>query len=388
MKKKTIFILLASLFIFSAMATIAIAANPPSAIDQILGSIAGENFGKIYEKYGVFIDMVIYLIIFIGLTRWALSKNVKFQEGGKALQVGIGIVFAVGLALWGEQQGFNIMSFGPVAFGILVAIMCFAAYVGMKEFGIHRGTAAAIAYAAAFLVISASGAFLWLSTKAGIVVALLSILFILAIVWIGWEIIHKIMNFRKGRKGKVDTETGTGTSQPTSTKDEKKGKKDIDREEKQEENEAIQIKKMAEGIKALTDDLKSRSGDKTPAQMNQGARSVIRDITNKQLKTLRRINKRVEKFGVRLLNDLKTAGKDLKAEDEQAINLALKNEEGIKNLQMFGGDLIKTLKKDDNAIDPKVLDELDKFYIILNEMYKNTENLLLIDKRLREQIGA
>ena len=65
MDKKIILLLLISIFIISS--TIVLAEE--NVIENVLSAIAGDKFDitSIYNKYGMFIDLVIYLLIFLGI---------------------------------------------------------------------------------------------------------------------------------------------------------------------------------------------------------------------------------------------------------------------------------------------------------------------------------
>jgi hypothetical protein len=158
MKKKTLLILILTVCFISLFAT---AVSAQTFWDSILGPF--EGFEEAYDKYFPFIDAIIYCIIFIGLAEWTIGK--KFSggyssgKGGKAVVAGIGIIFAISLALWERTAGFNIKAFGPIAMGIFVAVMCLALYEGLKE-GAKMGTttAATISYTAFFFAMLGFGA--------------------------------------------------------------------------------------------------------------------------------------------------------------------------------------------------------------------------------------
>lgn len=158
MKKKTLLILILTVCLISLFAT---AVSAQTFWDSILGPF--EGFEEAYDKYFPFIDAIIYCIIFIGLAEWTIGK--KFSggyssgKGGKAVVAGIGIIFAISLALWERTAGFNIKAFGPIAMGVFVAVMCLALYEGLKE-GAKMGTttAATISYTAFFFAMLGFGA--------------------------------------------------------------------------------------------------------------------------------------------------------------------------------------------------------------------------------------
>jgi len=136
MNKKILFLMI-SIFIILAANAFA-----QGVVQDILSSIAGEKFDitEIYNKYGMFIDMVIYLVLFMGVSMMALGK--KFKDN-KSVVIAVGLVLAIGLAVWGNQGctntttgtttvidrascNFSIVSFGPLA-GAIFALLIFVA---------------------------------------------------------------------------------------------------------------------------------------------------------------------------------------------------------------------------------------------------------------------
>jgi len=146
MKNKTFFKFLSGLIIGSATACSAYAAET-----GMIGSLISP-FGKlevVYGKFGPFIDAMIYLIIFLGISQATLGKQFDKSKGGRAIVIGVGLVLAIGLSLFGVRTGFNIASFGPIAAIILISLMGFAFYTGITSFeieGVDKLTIAAIAY--------------------------------------------------------------------------------------------------------------------------------------------------------------------------------------------------------------------------------------------------
>jgi len=108
-----------------------------NVVEDVLSAIAGDDFDitRIYDKYGAFIDIVVYLIVFVGVANATLMKRFK-GAGGKAITIGVGIVLAVSLAYWGRSTDppFTIASFGPFAGFVLALLIFVAIYEIMKGF--------------------------------------------------------------------------------------------------------------------------------------------------------------------------------------------------------------------------------------------------------------
>jgi len=174
MNRKTFFVLLISLFVFSALA---IAVSAQGVFDALLSPFG--RFDEVYTKFSFFIDTVIYLIIFLGLAKFALGK--RFGKEGRAVVVGVGIVLALSLSLFSARAGFNIASFGPVAAIILMALMGYSVWVGIKSLeieGVDNLTLAAIAYLLVYfgVLMAVPGAAAWINERVPVIGALLALL--------------------------------------------------------------------------------------------------------------------------------------------------------------------------------------------------------------------
>ena len=91
-------------------------------IGDLLSPFEGLDLLKIYSRFPQFIDFILFSVIFIGLAQAILHK--KFEgKGGKAVIIGFGLSLALGLVLVEKQWGFSLMSFGHIAFAILLVLM-------------------------------------------------------------------------------------------------------------------------------------------------------------------------------------------------------------------------------------------------------------------------
>src|SRR3989338_243363 len=105
MKQKKLFLLMLIIFVINS-AVLAQEERPfQDVISEVLDPIAGRGFdlAEIYGKYGMFIDFVIYLVLFIGIAQATLMKHFE-GTGGKTVVVVVGIMLAVGLTVWAHQE--------------------------------------------------------------------------------------------------------------------------------------------------------------------------------------------------------------------------------------------------------------------------------------------
>lgn len=127
MSLKKPILLLFFIIIFSSF----VSAAEVGIFDDVFSSIVPEgfNFAHVYEKYGMFIDMIIYLVLFIGVAQATLMKRFE-GTGGKTVVVVVGIMLAVGLSVWANEEvngepRFMIKDLGPIT-GALFALIIFS----------------------------------------------------------------------------------------------------------------------------------------------------------------------------------------------------------------------------------------------------------------------
>lgn len=90
------------------------------------------NFGNInildfYNQYGSYIDMVLFLLIFLGVSRGVFGQH--FKEGNKTVYVGIGLFLSFALLLYEESAGFHLLTaFGPAVFILFLIIVLYLVF--------------------------------------------------------------------------------------------------------------------------------------------------------------------------------------------------------------------------------------------------------------------
>lgn len=127
-----------TLIIFSLIILIPILSTLASAnlLEEVLAPFETTDFSVIYDSYYSIIDFIIYTILFIGLAQVALSKHFD-SRGGKAVVVAIGLVLAISLTISESVLGFNLRSFGPLAATIIIFLVGFVIFLGIKSAGME-----------------------------------------------------------------------------------------------------------------------------------------------------------------------------------------------------------------------------------------------------------
>lgn len=127
MALKKAVVLLFFVFLFSSVVIAAEEESIQDILSSVFEPLAGKdfNFAKTYDDYGKFIDLILYIVFFIGVAQFTLMKRFE-GVGGKLVVVVVGIMLAVGLSAWAYSQNppFTLKSFGPIA-GAIVSLFIF-----------------------------------------------------------------------------------------------------------------------------------------------------------------------------------------------------------------------------------------------------------------------
>lgn len=139
------------------------------------------DISALYDRYSIMIDLVIYLLIFVGLAQFTLGQRFK-GRGGKAITIGIGLTLALSLAIAEKFLGFSIRSFGPIAAGIFLAVLGLMLYRLIKHFGAGFAVSCSLAYIIVLLSVIATvpGFFKWVNDAMPILNLILLIGFFIA----------------------------------------------------------------------------------------------------------------------------------------------------------------------------------------------------------------
>jgi len=91
------------------------------------------------------IDILVYLLIFIPVARLTLGRRYEGRDG-RILSTVVGVVLAFSLYLAEIGIGFSIRSLGPVAAGILIFVVGFIIYCMFKVLGVGSTTAGSVTF--------------------------------------------------------------------------------------------------------------------------------------------------------------------------------------------------------------------------------------------------
>ena len=117
-----------------------------SAFDVFnLGNV---NLLDFYNQYGSYVDMVLFLLIFLGLARWVFGQH--FKEGNRTIYVGLGLFLSFALLLYEESANFHILTaFGPIVLVLFLLIVIFL----VSRFLLSTGRAGIFVIGVTYLVL-------------------------------------------------------------------------------------------------------------------------------------------------------------------------------------------------------------------------------------------
>jgi hypothetical protein len=175
------------------------------------------KINELYETYATIIDFALLMVLFIALADFTLKQRFG---GRRSISIVIGIILAVGAEWWMSQRGFTLGMLGPIGVIIVLGLIGISIfYIIVKalegEQKEYKSIAAAAAYILVYLAMKSvsPGIFGWLEENADIIAAILEILFVVALVYVGIGIYRIIAGmFRRGpaQSGTWGTPTGPG----------------------------------------------------------------------------------------------------------------------------------------------------------------------------------
>ncbi len=181
--------LLMYFFVLLAIATPVLSQTDP--FSAILEPFANFNLTKVYERYGVFIDFLAYVVLFINVAMFSLAK---MYGQNKAIPVVIGGILGIAATFFAQTAGFKLVALGPFALAIGLIVVGVAVYKLITGLGIgDAGTAAAWGFVLVygFMLTIAPQIFDWVKeqqTKGGayallaIIPAILTLAFFFALI--------------------------------------------------------------------------------------------------------------------------------------------------------------------------------------------------------------
>jgi soluble cytochrome b562 len=221
MKREVLTRILAMLIVGVLFSTVVAAQPSGTVLDSLTKMLGGESLPDFYDAYYQWIDLIVYIFLFVFIAKSSLGKMVKDQGYHSKLPVVLGVVLAVSAALFESQVGFRLSNFGPIALGILFAVLGFAIFQFISGSGFAGRSTWAFAYVIAygFMAAAAPQYYVWLQLNAWFLFlsSLLDILFIVAL----GVILFAVFGFVTGRGGGHDAAHRTAADEARVAHDER-----------------------------------------------------------------------------------------------------------------------------------------------------------------------
>jgi len=191
------------------------------SLEEILRPLEYLDVSQVYNRYAIIIDLVVYLMVFVGLAQVTLGN--KFQgRGGKAITIATGVSLAISMAIAERALGFSLRSFGPIAIGLFLAILSVMIYKLIKHLSAGFAVSGSMAYVIIILFLTATmpGFFAWINQN----IPLLNLGLVIGFIWALYNLIshlfkHKGLSQKLAKKFKdIKAESNEDISKLTNSK--------------------------------------------------------------------------------------------------------------------------------------------------------------------------
>ncbi|MBD3310652.1 hypothetical protein GF351_05525 [Candidatus Woesearchaeota archaeon] len=240
------------LVLFAVLLALSSVVHAQDAITDILedtfGAFGGREIADLYLDYHMFFDLIIYVLLFVGLSQVVFKD--KFQgRGGKAVIIGVGVALSLGMLLFEYNTGWYLGRLHwlglPLIFTLL-GIFLYNLITGV--IGAPKTGAGAITYVIMYLFARAMvpGFFTLLREEMGLLNAGLIILFVIALV----KAVTSLWMIAWPATGERDAETERAVQQAEhETRRRRDSARDAGDAASQAGREAEQAGEVSEGIR-------------------------------------------------------------------------------------------------------------------------------------------
>jgi len=152
------------MLVFACLTSPAFAAL--SIINDLFSPFGFIDMEQFYTHYSGLIDLIVYSMLFIGLSEATIGKRFN-SRGGKAVVAAVGISLALGLSISAKKLGFSLASFGPLAASIFIFFVGFIIFIGIKSLQTGAIPAGSLALVFTYFSLRAvsPGFFDWMSSN-------------------------------------------------------------------------------------------------------------------------------------------------------------------------------------------------------------------------------
>lgn len=198
MKKRQIYL---AVFILALLGLLSSAVYAQSILDPIFKPFQNINIGQIYDRYWFVVDSVMYFIILVGVSQFALSKQFDQGRGGKAVIIGVGVSLAIAASFFEYKTKFKLIdTFGPLAVIVVVVLFLVAVYRFAQALGAGSKGFMMLAFSVLFFYVAGTMPSLqnWFMKTGDYTRLIWALLNVLAIVFLIWGLIKLFSSFGEG----------------------------------------------------------------------------------------------------------------------------------------------------------------------------------------------
>lgn len=124
-------------------------------LDTLLQPLHGLDIAATYQRHGAYIDFVIYLVVFTGLSHFVYTKRFP-GRAGKAISIGISLALSTAMTVFSQQTGFRLGNLGGIAGMLLLAMFALMVFTFIKQLGGHTTNSGLVAFIAAYMITRAA----------------------------------------------------------------------------------------------------------------------------------------------------------------------------------------------------------------------------------------
>ena len=184
---------------------------------------SGVNIGSLYLQYFYFIDAIVYLILFLGLTQYVFGKVYKSADGkpareAKIIAVGVGLALTFAMAVFELQTGFNLGRLSWYAALILYILLYFFLFSILKGMFDDVKIAFCISNLIMYGVLYSTfySLYYWIEYNIPLLMALLSVALVISFICVLLQLFKLFSGGgNTGRDGRDDKDGTSGKDGPS-----------------------------------------------------------------------------------------------------------------------------------------------------------------------------
>ena len=144
-----------------------------------LEALAYLDFSRTYDKFSSTIDLIIFFMLFMGLSKVTIGKRFE-GKGGNLICIAVSAMLSMGLLLLEQTTSFNLRSFGGIAILAVFAIIAVFLFMMFRAFNADLPLSISLTYITLFFGLNAVSPeiFIWFIKKFPTIHLVLLLLFL------------------------------------------------------------------------------------------------------------------------------------------------------------------------------------------------------------------